>query len=254
MCARGVGRRYRSVWALRHCDLAVPSGTTAALVGPNGAGKTTLLRLAVGLLRPSEGAITVFGRDCTANTTASLASVGFVAQDHPLYRRFTISDLLRMGRCLNPSWDDRYARERLDTLGIALDRRAAELSGGQHAQVALTLALAKRPRLLVLDEPLASLDPLARLDFLRSLATAARDQGITVLFSSHVVSDLEQVCDFLIVLTDGEVRVADTLTTIVAKLAGRPGERGMVAATLHDVVIRYLSAGDPTGEDRRWGG
>ena len=164
--AKGLGRRYRSLWALRNCDLVLPAGRVVALVGPNGAGKTTLLRLIVGLLRPTTGSVSVFGTPAHTNTSAALAEVGFVAQDHPLYHRFTVADLLHLGAAMNPSWDQPLARSRLAALNIPVDRPARKLSGGQQSQLALTLALAKRPRLLVLDEPLASLDPLARREFL----------------------------------------------------------------------------------------
>ena len=152
----GVGKRYRKGWALRDCTLALPAGGVIALVGPNGAGKTTLLRLAVGLLAPSTGTVEVLGHDVTASTPQTLSRVGFLAQDHPLYKRFTVAEMLRFGRACNLRFDQGLAERRLAKLGIPLDRRAGTLSGGQQAQVALALALAKRPDLLVLDEPVAS--------------------------------------------------------------------------------------------------
>src|SRR5215471_7890304 len=171
----GLTKRYRSVEALTDCNLALPEGRIIALVGPNGAGKTTLLRLLVGLIRPTSGTATVIGDISLTNTPEALAKVGFVAQEHPLYRRFKVADLLHMGRSMNLRWDQEFAEKRLTTLGIPLGRRASALSGGQQAQVALALALAKRPRLLILDEPLASLDPIARQGFMQTLMAAAAD-------------------------------------------------------------------------------
>jgi ABC-2 type transport system ATP-binding protein len=204
--ANGVGKRYGRTWALRDCSLSLPQGHVAALVGPNGAGKTTLLSLAVGLLRPNEGDIRVFGATPRDNI-ATLGRIGFVGQDTPLYRDFTVDDLLTVGGKLNARWDAAGAVHRLGRLGIPLDRRAGRLSGGQRAQVALTLALAKQPDLLVLDEPVASLDPLARRDFLAALMGSVAERGLTVILSSHLIADLEHRCDYLIVLADSRVQV-----------------------------------------------
>ena len=193
-----LGKRYGGRWAVRDCTLRLPAGRVAALVGPNGAGKSTLLHLAVGLTRPTAGEV----------RGVDLAQVGFVAQDTPLYRTMSGADLLRMGRALNPRWDGRAAEERLRELSIPLDRPAGTLSGGQRAQIALALALAKRPDLLLLDEPVASLDPLARREFLQTLMAAVAETGMTVLLSSHLLADLERVCDYLIVLARGHVQLA----------------------------------------------
>lgn len=214
--ATGLGKRFRSTWALRGCDLSLPAGRVIALVGPNGAGKTTFLRLATGLLDPTEGSIAVFGARASADSADALARVGFVAQDYPLYHRFRIRELLRMGRSLNLHWDQELAESRITALGIPLDRRSGQLSGGQQAQVALALALAKHPLLLVLDEPVASLDPLARREFMQTLMTAVADDGITVLLSSHNVAELERVCDYLIVITGGRVRLAGEIEDLLA--------------------------------------
>ena len=204
----GLSKRYgRRRWALRGCDVTLPQGSIVALVGPNGAGKTTLLHLAIGLLTPTAGTVSMFGEPLRMNQPAGLQQIGFVAQDHPLYRSFSVEDLLRWGRSLNPRWDQRSAEQRLDELGIPLRRKAGKLSGGQQAQVALTLALAKRPSLLVLDEPVASLDPLGRREFMRALVTAVSKGELTVVLSSHVVAELERVCDHLILLRDGRVRI-----------------------------------------------
>src|SRR5579875_263462 len=206
--ARGLGKRYGKRWALSECTFSMPAGKVAALVGPNGAGKTTLLHLCVGLLRPDAGAVTVLGYAPAAQTKALLARVGFIAQDHPLYKDFTVAETLTLGRKLNPHWEDTIATERLARLHIPLDQRVGKLSGGQQAQVALALALAKRPQVLLLDEPVASLDPLARRDFLRTLMEAVVEQGMTVLLSSHIVADLERVCDYLIILAASRVPLA----------------------------------------------
>jgi ABC-2 type transport system ATP-binding protein len=209
--AEGLGKRYRRTWALRDCSLTLSAGRVIALVGPNGAGKTTLLRLLVGLLTPTEGTVEVLGESPARNTPQALARVGYVAQEHPLYRRFTVAELLHFGRSCNLRFDTDLARRRLDALDIPLDRQAGALSGGQRAQVALALALAKRPHLLILDEPLASLDPVARREFLRSLLGAVAEDGVTVLFSSHVISELQRVCDQLVLLNHGRVvLVGDT--------------------------------------------
>jgi ABC-2 type transport system ATP-binding protein len=204
--ATGLGKRYGRTWALRDCSLALPQGRIAALVGPNGAGKTTLLHLAVGLLAPTAGAIRVLG-GTPGRDPALLARVGFVAQDAPLYGDLTVAEHLTMGGRLNPRFDQALARDRLGRLGIPLDRRVGTLSGGQRAQVALAMALAKRPQLLLLDEPVASLDPLARREFLQALMGSVAEQGLTVLLSSHLLADLERVCDYLIVLQASRVQV-----------------------------------------------
>ena len=195
-----LGRRYGQVWGLRDCTLEVPAGAIAGLVGPNGAGKTTLLEMIIGLLEPTEGQVSVFGETSHAHMAARLARVGYVAQDHPLYRDFSVADMFHLGRAMNPSWDQGLAPARMDALGIPLKRKVKALSGGQQAQVSLTMALAKRAPLLVLDEPVSSLDPVARLEFMREVMASAADTGLTVLIASHVVSELERLCDWLIVL------------------------------------------------------
>ncbi|TDC40762.1 ABC transporter ATP-binding protein [Micromonospora sp. KC213] len=213
----GLGKRYRRTWALRDCTLALPTGRVIALVGPNGAGKSTLLRLTVGLLAPTTGTVEVLGESPTTNTPQVLSRVGFLAQDHPLYRHFTVADLLRFGRSCNLRFDQGLAERRLSQLGIPLDRKAGALSGGQQSQVALALALAKRPDLLVLDEPMASLDPVARLEFLQVLMGAVAADGITVLFSSHVVPELERVCDHLVLLNHSRVTLAGDIETLLTE-------------------------------------
>ncbi|MGH3682632.1 MAG: ABC transporter ATP-binding protein [Natronosporangium sp.] len=211
----GLGKRYGRLWALRDCSLSVPAGRVVALVGPNGAGKTTLLHLAVGLVRADAGAVLVFGQAPGISRTL-LSQIGFVAQNTPLYPDFTAAELIKMGAKLNDRWDGGLPRDRLSRLGIALDRRVGQLSGGQRAQVALALALAKRPALLLLDEPVASLDPLARREFLQALMGGVAEEGTTVLLSSHLLADLERVCDYLILLQGGRVQVLGAVEELVA--------------------------------------
>ena len=213
--ASGLGKAYRRTWALRDCALAIPEGRVVGLVGPNGAGKTTLLRLAAGLLAPTRGTITVLGERPAAGP-AQLARVGFVAQNTPVYARMTVTDHLRLGAWLNPGWDGELARQRIGQLGLDPKQRAGSLSGGQRAQLALTLALAKRPELLILDEPVASLDPLARREFLQGLMEAVAEHGLSIVLSSHLVADLERVCDYLVVLVASRVRVAGEVSDLLA--------------------------------------
>ncbi len=230
--ASGLGKRYRRTWALRDCTLAIPVGCVVGLVGPNGAGKTTLLRLAAGMLAPTCGTITVLGERPAAGP-AQLARVGFVAQDTPVYARMKVADHLRLGAWLNPAWDEALARRRIGQLGLDPNQRAGSLSGGQRAQLALTLALAKRPELLVLDEPVASLDPLARREFLQGLMEAVAEHGLSVVLSSHLVADLERVCDHLIVLVASRVRVAGEVSVLLAshhRLSGPRRDPGTMPA------------------------
>jgi ABC-2 type transport system ATP-binding protein len=212
-----LGRRYGRAWGLRDCTLEVPAGAVAGLVGPNGAGKTTLLEMIIGLLEPTEGHVAVFGETSRAYHEAALARVGYVAQDHPLYRDFSVADMFHLGRAMNPAWDQGLAQERVDALGIPLKRKVKQLSGGQRAQVSLTMALAKRAPLLVLDEPVSSLDPVARQEFTREVMTAAAETGLTVIISSHVVSELERLCDWLIVLAHGHVQLAGPTDDLIAR-------------------------------------
>jgi ABC-2 type transport system ATP-binding protein len=214
--AAGLGKRFGRTWALRDCSVRVPAGKIAGLVGPNGAGKTTFLHLAAGLLRPTAGEIRVFGRSPQSQLLLLLDRVGFVAQDTPLYNQFSVGDMLRFGRKLNRRWDTAAAEARLRTLGIPFDKRVGQLSGGQRSQVALALALGKHPELLLLDEPVARLDPLARREFMQRLTEAVADEGSTVLLSSHVVGDLERVCDYLIIVAAGQVQVAGDIDALLA--------------------------------------
>jgi ABC-2 type transport system ATP-binding protein len=211
----GLGKRYGRTWALRDAALAIPAGYVVALVGPNGAGKTTLLHMSVGLTRPTAGQVTVLGSE-PAGSPAALDQIAFVAQDAPLYKNLPVADMLHLTRNLNRRWDQQRAETRLKELPIPLDRKVGKLSGGQQAQLALTLALARRPKLLVLDEPLARLDPLARHDFMASLMAAVAEDGLSVVLSSHVIADLERVADYLIVLSRGQVQVAGEVEGLLA--------------------------------------
>ncbi len=211
----GLGKRFGQVWALQDCSLQVPPGRVTALLGPNGAGKTTLLRLLVGLAAPSAGSAEVLGR--TPDGSAEfLAAIGYLAQDVPLYRRLTADDHITLGAHLNTRWDADGARDRLARLHVPADRRVATLSGGQRAQVALGLALAKQPGLLLLDEPVAALDPLARREFLSTLSEAVADGGLSVILSSHLVHDLERVCDHVILLSASRVQLCDDIDSVLA--------------------------------------
>ena len=220
MEASGLGKRYGRRWVLSQCSLGVPAGQVVGLVGPNGAGKTTLLHLAVGLLRPTTGTITVAGR------------AGFVAQDAPASPGLSVADHLRMGQALNAGWDAALAGRRLAEAGLDPRQRAGRLSGGQRAQLALTLAIAKRPDVLILDEPVASLDPLARRDFLEAVAHQAAARGMTVVLSSHLVADLERICDYLILLVASQVRLAGRVSALLSEAGGH--------ASLDDLVISHL--------------
>lgn len=213
--AMGLAKRYRGMWALRDCTLSVPAGRVVALVGPNGAGKSTFLHLAAGLIAPTRGSVRVFGEP-VGQRAAALARVAFLAQDKPLYDGFTVAEMLRFGHHLNPGWDDALARQRLAELDIPLNRKVGKLSGGQQAQVALTIAVAKRPDLLVMDEPLANLDPVARHDVMRSLMAAVAETQMTVVLSSHVVSDLTNACDWLVVLNRGQVQISGEVDELLA--------------------------------------
>ncbi len=211
----GLGKRYGGTWALHECSLAIPAGHVAALVGPNGAGKSTLLNLAVGLAAPSAGDVTVLGGR-PAGSPAALDGIAFVAQDTPLYQNLSAADMLHLTRNLNRHFDQASAEARLAELGIPLKRKAGKMSGGQQSQLALTLALARRPRLLVLDEPMAMLDPIARHDFMATVLTAAADDGMSVLLSSHVLAELERVADYLIMVSRGRVQMAGEVDDLLA--------------------------------------
>jgi ABC-2 type transport system ATP-binding protein len=257
----GLGKRYGRRWALTDCSLQIPAGHVTGLVGPNGAGKTTLLNLAVGMLAPTTGTIEVCGGR-PASDSAQLAKVGYVAQDTPTYPGLSIADHLRLGAALNPRWDEAMARSRVDRLGLDPAQRAGKLSGGQRAQLALTLGLAKRPELLILDEPVSSLDPLARREFLQALMEAVAEHELSVLLSSHVVSDLERVCDHLVVLVDSEVRVEGDVDGLLAshhRLTGPrrdidtlPGDQHVITASHTDRQTTLVVRTDGPILDPAW--
>lgn len=210
----GLGKKYGRRWALNNCTLSIPAGKVVGLVGPNGAGKTTLLHLAVGLLAPTSGTIAVLGGR-PGDGPAQLGRVGFVAQEAPTYATLSVAKHLRMGAFLNPNWDREIGENRIEQLGLDPRQRAGSLSGGERAQLALTLAVAKRPQLLLLDEPVASLDPLARREFLQSLMEVVAEHGVTVVLSSHLVADLERVCDYLVLLVASHVQLVGEVSALL---------------------------------------
>jgi ABC-2 type transport system ATP-binding protein len=272
--AHALAKRYgRRTWALTGIDLALPEGGITAVVGPNAAGKSTLIKTWVGFERPTRGGVTVAGIDPWRNRSGALAHLGYVPQSPSLYDALSVDDHLELALQLRPGFDRAYARHRLDELGIPGDQGARSLSGGQQAQVALALALGTRAEILLLDEPLASLDPLARREFLHVLTDAVRSNGSTALLSSHIVTDVEQACDRLVVLGVGRVLLHDTVAEAlathwiatdatridgdtVATFAGPAGERltlvrrlpgapavELRTATLEEVVLGYLASG-----------
>jgi len=256
--AQGLGKKYGRRWALTDCDLEVPAGHVVGLVGPNGAGKSTLLNLAVGMLTPSAGSVEVLG----AAAGTQQAKVGYVAQDTPTYSRLSVADHLRLGARLNPAWDESLAQQRIQHLRLDPKQRAGRLSGGQRAQLALTLGLAKRPELLILDEPVAALDPLARREFLQDLMEAVAEQELSVVLSSHLVSDVERACDYLVVLVESRVQVSGEIDTLLAthfRLTGPrrdqkdlPRDQHVVTASHTDRQSTYLIRTDKPILDPAW--
>jgi ABC-2 type transport system ATP-binding protein len=256
----GLSKRYRRVTALSDCSITVPESRICALIGPNGAGKTTLLRLLAGLASPTGGTAGVLG-GAPRQDPAFLAGIGYLAQDIPLYRRLSAEDHIRAGGHLNPRWDASSARTRLRELNIPLDRAVGSLSGGQRAQVALALTLAKRPRVLLLDEPVAALDPLARRHFLGTLTAAMADAGgeltaavaeaeggLTVVLSSHLIADLERVCDHIILLAESRVQLCGDIEALLAEhkvLVGPRKDTSSLERT-HQVVHAVRTARQTT--------
>ncbi|GAB2976168.1 ABC transporter ATP-binding protein [Saccharothrix stipae] len=241
LSARGLGKKYKRRWALTGCTLDVPAGRVTGLVGPNGAGKSTLLGLAAGMLAPSSGTIEVCG-GVPGSGPAQLAKVGFVAQNSPVYATLTVEEHLRLGARLNPGWDDELAHDRIARIGLDPALAAGKLSGGQRAQLALTLGIAKRPELLLLDEPVASLDPLARREFLQDLMEAVAEHGLSVVMSSHLVGDLERVCDHLVVLVDSRVRLTGDVDDLLAthrRLTGPRRDVDTLPADQQVVSVRH---------------
>jgi ABC-2 type transport system ATP-binding protein len=259
--ARGLGKRYGRKWALTDCTLEIPAGHVVGLVGPNGAGKSTLLNLAVGLLAPTAGSIEVLG-GTPAESPAQLGRVGFVAQDTPTFSGLSVADHLKLGARLNPGWDADMAEHRIDQLGLDPAQRAGKLSGGQRAQLALTLAVAKRPEFLILDEPVASLDPLARREFLQILMETVAEHEVSVVLSSHLVADLERVCDYLIVLVSSRVQIAGPVDELLAshhRLIGArrdpaslPGDQEVIEASHTERQSTMLVRTDAPILDPAW--
>jgi ABC-2 type transport system ATP-binding protein len=260
--AHGYGKRYRGrPWALRGLDLAVPEGSITALVGPNGSGKSTLIRGWIGFEPPTEGTLLIAGIDPQRQRTAALLRSGYVPQQPALYRELTVAEHLELAITFRPGFDALLAREYVERLGIPLAAQANELSGGEQAQVGLAIALGTRAKILLLDEPLASLDPLARREFLHVLVTAVRREGHTALLSSHVITDIEQACDRLIVLGRGrtllDLTVDDALAhhrVVVAAEwpSDRPGRVGTFPTTTDErlTLVRVgLDGSSPTGPD-----
>ena len=277
--ARGVAKRYgRRLLALDGLDLRVQAGTITALVGPNGAGKSTLIKAWVGFERPSRGSVTVMGVDPFRDRGAALARLAYVPQTASIYRELTVADHVELASTLRRGFDRAYATRRLGQLGIPLAQRAGELSGGQQAQVCLALALGTRAEILLLDEPLASLDPLARREFLYVLTDSVRSSGGTALLSSHIVTDIEQACDHLVVLGGGRKLLDQTIADAIAEHAILEGVTAASApdgvgwffdprggrvtlvrarsgathadrrpATLEEVVLGYLASARPAG-------
>jgi ABC-2 type transport system ATP-binding protein len=240
----GLGKCYGKAWALRDCTLAVPEGSLAALVGPNGAGKSTLMNMAVGLTVPTAGTVTVLGGQA-AGSPGALDDIAFMAQDAPVYKNLSVADMLHLTRNLNRRFDESAAARRLADLGIPLKKKTGKLSGGQQAQVALTMALARRPRLLILDEPLSALDPLARQDFMATVMTAMADDGVSVVLSSHALAELERVADYLVVLGGGELRLTGEVDGLLAEhrvLTGPAADAGRLAGQFSAVQVKRAGA------------
>ncbi len=258
---KGLGKRYGRRRALHDCTISIPRGKVVGLVGPNGAGKTTLLHLAVGLITPTSGTISVLGGR-PGDGPSKLAQVGFVAQATPTYAGLSIANHLRMGAWLNPTWDGGLAKRRIEQLGLNPHQKAGSLSGGQRAQIALTLAIAKHPELLLLDEPVAALDPLARREFLQGLMEVVAEHGVTVVLSSHLVADLERICDFLVVLVTSHIQLAGEVDTLLAShhrlsgprrdLRSLPGSQHVIEESHTDKQSTLLVRSDAPIVDPVW--
>jgi ABC-2 type transport system ATP-binding protein len=240
-----LGRRYGATWALQDCSLSIPEGSLSALVGPNGAGKSTLLNLVMGLSTPSAGGLTVLG-GLQPGSLPALDGIGYVAQDVPVYRGFSVHDMVSLTKNLNRTFDTAYARQRMLDLGIDLKKRAGDLSGGQRAQLALTLALARHPRLLVLDEPTAALDPLARHDFMATVMAAMADDGVSVVLSSHLLTELERVADHLVLLSGGRVRLEGPVDDLLAEHRLVTTRSGPLPTEPEWEVVELVAAGAQT--------
>lgn len=258
-----IGKKYGSFWALKNCTITVPKGSVCALVGPNGAGKTTLLKLLSSLNMPSEGEVMALGRK-PAQHSDYLADIGYVAQEIPLYKHLTAAQHFAMGAHMNSRWDGELAHERLAELHIPLNKSVGKLSGGQRAQVGLAMALAKRPKLLLLDEPVAALDPLARVEFLSSLAQAAADaaDNLTIIMSSHLLADLERVCDYMVILNSGQTQLCDSIEHVLKTHRVLVGNRDTNTDTGAFTIVKQSHSAsqtsllvcmkDPKFRDKKW--
>ncbi len=238
--AKNLGKRFGAHWALRNCTFSLQAGQITALVGPNGSGKSTLLELAVGLLSPTEGSIEIFGSSPLKNPPDVLQRVGFTAQEHPLFGGFSVAEMLRFGKNLNPRWDDEFANARVAQLGLPLNKKIGKLSGGQRAQIALILSLAKRPDVVLLDEPVASFDPLARREFLQTLMVTAAETSASIVLSSHTLEDLERVCDSILVIADGTIQLIGEIESVLAshRYVVGPPEEEVLSSIVHTVISR----------------
>lgn len=245
--AAALSKRYGSFWALKNCDIVLPKGSVCALVGPNGAGKTSLLKLLASLNQPTEGSLQVLGRR-PEQSSEYLSDIGYVAQEIPLYKHFTAEKHFAIGAHLDTGWDNELARTRLEELHIPLDKLVGQLSGGQRAQVGLSMALAKKPKLLLLDEPVAALDPLARVEFLTSLTQAAADADgeLTIVMSSHLLADLERVCDHLIILAAGKTQLCDDIEHTLQTHKLLVGPRGAESANPAYTIIKESHSASQT--------
>jgi ABC-2 type transport system ATP-binding protein len=255
-----LGRRYMLHWGLRNCSLRVPEGSITGLVGPNGAGKSTLLRLAAGISKPSAGSLKVFDQKVNPNSPDFLAKVGYLDQSRPLYKQFRVDELMKLGGKLSDSWDQASVARWLEELKIPLDWKVSLLSVGQQAQVALAMCMGKRPHLLLLDEPMASLDPLARRGVSQMLLDSVVEHKTTVLISSHIVSELESMCDYLIMLSKSRVQIAGSVESIlsnhhvlVGPLASASFEStNVISSTKAGRQGTYLIEGDFGSVDAEW--
>jgi ABC-2 type transport system ATP-binding protein len=244
LAATGLGKRYRRGWALRDCDLTVPAGRAVALIGPNGAGKSTLMRVAAGLLEPTTGSLRVLGE--RPGRQGAHRAPAFLAQDKPMFKAFTVAEMLRTGQALNPGWDADYARQLVDDAQVPLSAKVGTLSGGQRTRVALAIALGRRPQMIMLDEPLADLDPLARSEVMSVLMAEAAETAMTVVLSSHLLSDLDGVCDHLLLLADGRVRLAGEIEELLAEHRLMIGPRGVLPFDPESVVEARFTARQST--------
>ncbi|MCX5380147.1 ABC transporter ATP-binding protein [Streptomyces sp. NBC_00091] len=242
--ARGLGKKYRRGWALEDCSFRIPAGRITALVGPNGAGKSTLLSLAAGLAQPSAGELRIFG--APAGSPRAMPRWAYLAQDKPLFNRFTVAQTLRLGQELNPAWDQAVAERIVRSGMVPPNARVGDLSGGQRTRVAFALAFGKRPDVLLLDEPMADLDPVARDEMGALLLSEAAEHGTTVLMSSHLLSEIEHMCDYVLVLADGRVRMAgeaDELVPMHTLVTGVSTDQGLPAALHHHTLIEVRTSG-----------